>query len=231
VPSNTGVVLVVDDDADFRAVVRDLLADSGFVVAEAATAAHARQQFHDLEPAVVLLDLGLPDEAGLDLLVELTQVGRTPILVVSARAGDTDRATGLDLGADDYIVKPVAPRELVARVRAAIRRSRRFEASDAVLSIGSLMVNHATREVTVDGTPVRLTAREFDLLSFLARAPRQVFSRRQLLQQVWGSSPNWQDDGTVAEHVYRVRRKLDPDDRSRWIETVKGVGYRFTAGR
>lgn len=223
---NPGVVLVVDDDVDVGDALHDILTDAGFTVVVAHTGAHARVLFRDLEPAVVLLDLGLPDVAGLDLLVELTGIRPTPVLVVSARGGEAERAVGLDLGADDYIVKPFAPRELVARVRAAVRRTARD--ARVGMTFGSLSIDGATREVTVDGRPVTLTAKEFDLLHFLASSPRHVFNRRQILQQVWGSSPAWQDDATVPEHVHRIRKKLDPAHRSRWIETMKGVGYRFS---
>jgi two-component system, OmpR family, phosphate regulon response regulator PhoB len=223
---NPGVVLVVDDDADVGDALHDVLTDAGFTVVVAQTGAHGRAMFRELEPAVVLLDLGLPDVAGLDLLVELTATRPTPIIVLSARGGEADRAVGLDLGADDYIVKPFAPRELVARVRAAVRRTARDARVET--TFGALTIDGATREVTVEGRPVALTAKEFDLLAFLAGAPRHVFSRRQILQHVWGSSPAWQNDATVPEHVHRLRKKLDSQRRSRWIETVKGVGYRFS---
>jgi len=226
--ANSATILVADDDPDLREAVSLLLRENGFMVAEATTGAQARRLFHEVQPDVVLLDLGLPDVAGLDLLVELSSASTIPVIVLSGRSGDNDRAVGLDLGADDYIVKPFAPRELVARVRAALRRVEKSIPTS--LSFGSVTLTLATREVTVDGRLVRLTAKEFDVLYFLARSPRQVFTRRQILQQVWGSSPEWQDDGTVAEHVYRIRRKLDPTSRAHWIETVKSVGYRFTGG-
>ena len=221
-----GVVLVVDDDDDIRAALRDLLGDEGYRVVEASTGGEAITFCADQRPDVVLLDLGLPDMSGLDVLVQLREASSAPVLVLSGRTGETDRVVGLDLGADDYISKPFSGRELVARVNAAMRRSR-GTTRHGVISFGELLINEVTRDVSVDGQSVPLTPKEFDLLVFLARTPRQVYTRAQLLRHVWASSERWQDDNTVAEHIYRIRRKLDPDDRNRWIETVRGVGYRF----
>jgi two-component system, OmpR family, phosphate regulon response regulator PhoB len=221
-----GVVLVVDDDDDIRAVLRDLLGDQGYLVVEASTGGEAVEFCAGQQPDLVLLDLGLPDMSGLDVLVELREASSAPIIVLSGRSGEADRVVGLDLGADDYVSKPFSARELVARVNAAMRR-RHGIALRGVISSGELVINEITRDVAVDGQSVPLTPKEFDLLVFLARTPRQVYTRAQLLRHVWASSERWQDDNTVAEHIYRIRRKLDPDDRNRWIETVRGVGYRF----
>jgi DNA-binding response OmpR family regulator len=203
-----------------------VLGDNGFLVTDAATGERAMELLAQHDPDVILLDLNLPDMSGLDVLVDVTKTRSTPVIVLSGRVGETDRVVGLDLGADDYITKPFSARELVARVNAAIRRRRRVDEA-SVLVFDDLVVDEHTHDVTVDGRPVTLTAKEFDLLAFLARSPRYVFTRAQLLVQVWGSSGEWQDDNTVAEHVHRLRRKLDPDNRDRWIETVRGVGYRF----
>lgn len=227
--STIGLVLVVDDDPDVRASLRDVLRDAGYLVAEAATGSEAKEAFDRDHPDAVLLDLGLPDMSGLDVLSELTARSSTPVIVLSGRSGETDRVVGLDLGADDYISKPFSARELVARVNAAIR-SRHGQSSHSVMTFGPLVIDEAARDVSIDGDAVVLTPKEFDLLVFLAASPRRVFTRAQLLEQVWGSSERWQDDNTVGEHVYRVRRKLDPNDRGRWIETVRGVGYRFARG-
>jgi DNA-binding response OmpR family regulator len=221
-----GVVLVVDDDPDIRAALRDVLGDNGFVVLDAATGGQAHQLLEEHDPDVILLDLNLPDVSGLDVLIEVTKSRSTPVIVLSGRTGEADRVVGLDLGADDYITKPFAARELVARVNAAIRRQNR-SARSAELRFDGLIIDEATHDVTVEGHPVDLTAKEFDLLYFLASSPRRVFSRAQLLQHVWGNPSPWQDDKTVAEHIHRIRRKLNHDDRNRWIETVRGVGYRF----
>ncbi len=222
-----GVVLVVDDDPDVRAALRDLLTDSGYLVVESSTGADAVDLCARHQPDVVLLDLGLPDMSGLDVLTELVEVAGAPVIVLSGRSGEADRVVGLELGADDYISKPFGARELVARVKAAARR-RHGTAPRGVITAGGLVINQNTRDVSIDGRAVSLTPKEFDLLTFMALSPRQVYSRSQLLQHVWRSSDHWQDDNTVAEHIYRIRRKLDPDDRNRCIETVRGVGYRFT---
>lgn len=221
-----GVVLVVDDDADIRSALRDLLGDNGYLVVEASTGAEAVELCARHQPDVVLLDLGLPDMSGLDVLTELAERAVAPVIVLSGRSGETDRVVGLELGADDYISKPFSARELVARVNAAIRR-RHGTSPRGVITTGGLVINQNTRDVSIDGRLVPLTPKEFDLLTFLALSPRQVYSRSQLLRHVWGSSEQWQDDNTVAEHIYRIRRKLDPDNRNRCIETVRGVGYRF----
>lgn len=226
----SGVVLVVDDDSELRTVLRDVLGDHGFAVAEASTGEQARRLFREHEPDVVLLDLNLPDASGLDVLLEFTQSSSTPVIVLSGRSGEVDRVVGLDLGADDYITKPFSSRELVARVNAVIRRSRHGD-SNTALEFGDLVIDERAHEVTLAGSAVALTPKEFELLAFLARSPRQVFDRAQLLRQVWGSSESWQDDNTVAEHVYRIRRKLDAEHRDRWIETVRRVGYRFAPPR
>ncbi len=149
--------------------------------------------------------------------------------MLSARGDETDRIVGLELGADDYLAKPFSPRELSARVRSVLRRaSGPAPAEDGVLRFGALVIDPGTRDVLRDGEPVRLTPREFDLLHFLARHPRQVFSRDQLMDGVWGYLAA-HDTGTVTVHVRRLREKLEPDPATpRWIDTVWGVGYRFT---
>jgi two-component system phosphate regulon response regulator PhoB len=222
-----GVVLIVDDDADLRAALSDLLGDNGYLVIESSTGARVLELCNRHHPDVVLLDLGLPDVSGLDVLTELTEAGVAPVIVLSGRSGEADRVVGLELGADDNISKPFGARELVARVNAAIRR-RHGASPRGVITTGGLVIDQNTRDVSIEGRTVSLTPKEFDLLTFLALSPRQVYSRSQLLRHVWGSSAHWQDDNTVAEHIYRIRRKLDPDDRNRYIETVRGVGYRFT---
>jgi DNA-binding response OmpR family regulator len=150
------------------------------------------------------------------------------VILLTARVEETDRVLGLELGADDYVVKPFSPRELVARVRTVLRRARRTPDSGDTLVYDGLRIDPRTREVTIADGAAELTPKEFDLLSFLARSPRQVFSRAQLLQHVWDSSPEYQDAATVTVHVRRIRNKIEenPDD-PRWITTVWGVGYRF----
>ncbi|MGD9751250.1 MAG: response regulator transcription factor [Acidimicrobiia bacterium] len=224
------VVLLIEDDADVRALVQDALGDRGFVVFEAANGVAARRLLDEAEPPdVAVLDLGLPDISGFDVLADLVARG-VPTIILSGRGGELDRVIGLDVGADDYLAKPFSVRELEARLNALLRRSRR-RSEGAQLVFEGLTINEGAHEVVVDGRLVALTAREFDLLCFLAEAPRQVFSRSQLLQHVWRSSPRWQNAKTVAEHVHRIRRKLDGEDRERFIETVRGAGYRFAGHR
>lgn len=219
-------VLIVDDDPLIRNAVRDGLEDHGYVVTEAASGAEALTRVTATAPAVVLLDLGLPDRSGLDVLSDLLDSGQS-IIVVSGRDSEADRVVGLELGADDYITKPFSLRELVARVGAVSRRRASAAPSPRTLRFDELLIDLDAREVTLDGSAIALTAKEFDLLSFLASEPRRVFSRDQLLEHVWASSGAWQSGSTISEHVHRVRTKLDGDDRTRWIETVRGVGYRF----
>jgi len=225
-PGGAGVVLLVEDDLLVRTTVSEMLAEFGFTVLEAESGARARSLIEDHRPDAIVLDLGLPDAAGLDLLAEWAKAGVAPVIVLSGRAGEFDRVVCLDLGADDYVVKPFSARELVSRINAVMRRSRRRAPAER-LSFGPLTIDLASHEVQLDGGDVALTAKEFDLLAFLARSPRQVFNRAQLLQNVWGSSPRWQDDKTVAEHVHRVRRKLAAGGLDGSIQTVRGVGYRF----
>jgi DNA-binding response OmpR family regulator len=176
-------------------------------------------------PELIVLDIMLPHRSGLDVLRELGQ--RIPVILLTARTDEADRVLGLELGADDYVVKPFSPRELVARVRSVLRRSSPPE-GPSHLTFDDLAIDVAAREVSVGGQVVALTAKEFDVLLHLASHPRQVFSRAQLLAAVWDSSPDFQDPATVTVHVRRLRNKIERDpEQPRWIATVWGVGYRF----
>ncbi|TQS41196.1 response regulator transcription factor [Cryptosporangium phraense] len=215
-------MLVVDDDSRVRTVVSWQLESEGYDVHVAADGNTAWQTIVDQRPDLVVLDLSLPGLAGLDLLRRLREGGDpTPVVVLSGRSGEGDRILGLDLGADDYLVKPFSPGELAARVRSVLRRTNGVAQPPAVRS--GLRIDLACREVELDGEPVPLTAREFDLLAFLAGHPRHVFTRAQLLEQVWASSTGWQSEATVTEHVHRLRHKLG----HRFLVTVRGVGYRL----
>ena len=220
-------VLVVDDDDAVRLLVRRALEREGLRVEEAPDAALALAAFDRTSWDLVVLDVSLPDLSGLDLLRRLRNVGDVPVIMLSGRSDEADRVAGLESGADDYVVKPFYPRELAARVRSLLRRSG-ARTRPSLLEFDELTIDTASRQARLGGTPVELTAREFDLLEFLASAPRQAFSRAQLLQRVWGSSSAWQQESTVTEHVRRIRRKLGVEaDQSRWIATVRGFGYRF----
>ncbi|BBF99448.1 winged helix family two component transcriptional regulator [Pseudonocardia autotrophica] len=227
-------MLVVDDDERVRTLVTWQLEADGFAVVAASDGAAALDRIAADRPDLVVLDLSLPGVGGLDVLrrvrgAESARGGAAlPVIVLSGRSGETDRIVGLDLGADDYLVKPFSPGELAARVRSVLRRSVPARLDDAAGPASGLRVDEPTREVTVDGVPVELTAREFDLLAFLARHPRQVFSRAQLLEQVWEAAPDWRSEATVTEHVHRLRHKLPGGDRI--LRTVRGVGYRLESG-
>ena len=216
-------MLVVEDDPSVRRVLVELLQRDGLDVTAVERGAEVEPALSSVQPEVVVLDLGLPDVNGFDLLRELRGSHAVPIIVLSGRSDEADRVLALELGADDYVVKPFLNRELVARVRVRLRRPPASLPATAALGDDGLSVDPLTREVTLDGSPVELTAREFDLLHFLVASPRRVFSRSQLLDGVWQSSSDWQGEATVTEHVHRLRQKLGGDR----IVTVRGVGYRF----
>jgi len=222
-------VLVVDDEPMVREVVARYLERDGLRVHEAADGAAALAWLTDHRPDLVVLDIMLPGADGLTILRQLRADGDVPVILLTARADEFDRVLGLELGADDYVVKPFSPRELTARVRTVLRRTRSNVAVAAErLRFGSLTVDAQTREVSIDDERITLTPKEFDLLYTLAHSPRQVFSRRQLLEQVWDSAPEFQDPATVTVHVGRLRQKLEADpDEPRWITTAWGIGYRF----
>ncbi len=231
VDTNSPVVLVVDDDEAIRTVVRWQLDYAGFQVVEADDGPTALRRIRDDDPALVVLDLSLPGLGGLDVLraVRSGRTGRTdtPVIVLSGRSGETDRIVGLDLGADDYLIKPFSPGELAARIRSVLRRSTP-EPAGAPHVIGNLSIDTASRRVLVDGADVELTPKEFDLIAFLAAHPRLVFTRSQLLEKVWNSSSEWLGEATVTEHVHRLRLKLEQDpSRPRLLRTVRGLGYQL----
>ena len=227
-------VLVVDDEPMLRNLLSRLLRMEGYDVLEAADGAAALDVVASEAPDLVLLDVMMPVRDGIDVLGDVRKISEVPVILVSALSGEADRVLGLKAGADDYVVKPFSAAEL-SRIESVLRRSPAREAAaapaappDRRLVFDGLVVDLQTREVTVGADKVEMTAREFDLLAFLAASPRQVFSREQLLQQVWGSSSDWQSDATITEHVRRLRKKIEEDpDHPRWIVTVRGVGYRF----
>ena len=222
-------VLVVDDEPTVREVVAGYLRRDGHIVSEAADGPTALALLEAEPPDLVVLDMMLPGVNGLDILRHIRQLGDTPVIMLTARAEESDRVAGLELGADDYVVKPFSPRELAARVNGVLRRSAPKPApSNAVIEFDGLVIDSRSREVRRDGELVELTPKEFDVLAHLAGSPRQVFSRADLLRDVWQSSPDWQDSATVTVHVRRIRNKIESDpENPRWITTVWGVGYRF----
>lgn len=220
-------VVVVDDDREIRGLVRDVLEQDGLQVTAVDDGESLLALLPGHHPDLVVLDLMLPGMQGLDVLRRLQDRGHIPAIIVSGKGDETDRVLGLELGADDYLVKPFSHRELLARVHAVLRRSN-TQVSSELLDFGDITVDLRTRDVVVEGQTVELTALEFDLLAFMASSPRQVFSREVLLDRVWGSSSEWQTTATVSEHIHRLRRKIESDPAMpRRIETLRGAGYRF----
>jgi two-component system, OmpR family, phosphate regulon response regulator PhoB len=221
-------VLVVDDEPTIREVVAGYLQRDGYRTLEAADGNRARELIEKDAPDLVVLDLMLPGTDGLELCRWIRSRSRLPVIMLTARGEESDRIVGLELGADDYVTKPFSPRELAARVRTVLRRAESESVATERLSFDGLVIDSATREVTKNDAPLKLTAREFELLWFVASHPRRVFSREQLMRRVWGYSAAL-DTGTVTVHVRRLREKIEDDpSRPRHLETVWGVGYRFT---
>ncbi len=229
----TRTVLVVDDEPKILQVVRDYLVDAGFTVNTASDGTTALAQARAVAPDLVVLDLGLPGIDGLDVARELQRRGPVPIIMLTARSDEVDRVLGLELGADDYLVKPFSPRELVARVRAVLRRTERAAAgladedSRGPVTVGDVAIDPERRRVMVGGRPIELTATEFELVDHLARQPGRVFTRSQLLDVIHGLAVE-SYERAIDAHVKNIRRKLEPDPhRPRYLLTVHGVGYRF----
>ena len=220
-------VLVVDDEPIVREVVVRYLHVAGYRTLEAGDGDLARTLIERERPNLVVLDLMLPGTDGLSLCRWIRSSSDVPIIMLTARGEEVDRIVGLELGADDYVTKPFSPRELAARVSTVLRRARPTPATDAELVFDGLEVDGATREVLRGGDAVALTAKEFDLLWFLASHPRRVFSRAQLMDAVWGYSAAV-DTGTVTVHIRRLREKIEDDpSHPRRLGTVWSVGYRF----
>jgi DNA-binding response OmpR family regulator len=213
-------VLIVEDEDAIAVPLAEGLTREGFDVVRATTGAEALAA---AEPDVVLLDLRLPDMDGLDVCRQLRERSQLPIIIVTARGEEADRVVGLELGADDYVVKPFGVRELIARIRAVVRRSDEPERVAAALRIGGLEVDERTRRAFLDEVELDLTPKEFELLAALARDPGAAVSRRRLLEDVWETT--WSGSSkTIDVHIAGLRRKLgDPG----WIETVRGVGFRL----
>lgn len=224
-------ILVVDDEAAIRDLVETYLRTEGFDVDTAEDGDVALERLARRSPDLMVLDLRLPTVDGFDVLREVRRTSNLPVIVLSARAEETDKLIGLELGADDYVTKPFSPRELVARIRAVLRRSRpdATPGDEDVRRFEGLVVDRARREVCVDDEPVELTTLEFELLLALADAPGRVFTRRQLTEQIWG----WDfygDERIVDVHVRNLRKALgDAADAPRFVGTVRGVGYKLVA--
>ncbi len=223
-------VLVVEDEPSIAEVVGLYLQRAGYQVHTTADGKEAMSLLEKEIPDLVILDLMLPEMDGLSLTRWLRERSDVPIIMLTARREEIDRITGLEMGADDYVVKPFSPQELVSRVRAVMRRTKREGVpveSAGPLSFGELSIDAAGRTVSAFGQEVQLTAKEFDMLYLLACHPKQVFTREQLLERVWGGA-EYIDPGTVTVHIRRVREKIEADPSSpEWLVTVWGVGYKF----
>ena len=220
-------VLVVDDEPIVREVVVSYLEREGYRTLEAGDGDRAREIVEAESPNLVVLDVMLPGVDGLELCRWIRARSGLPVIMLTARGEEADRIVGLELGADDYVTKPFSPRELTARVRTVLRRSTPYVPEAERLTFDRLSIDALRREVTKNEVELQLTAKEFDLLWFLARHPRQVFSRDHLMDRVWGYESAL-DTGTVTVHVRRLREKIEDDpSRPRFLQTVWGVGYRF----
>jgi DNA-binding response OmpR family regulator len=223
------IVLVAEDDSASRTATRIFLQRVGYRVGEAADGPATLREASLGRYDLVVLDLGLPGLDGEEVLARLRRDSALPVIVLTGRAEEAERVRVLNLGADDYVVKPCSFPELEARIRAVLRRGQPAPSSSRIEHDG-LAIDRCAHRVEVDGKSVDLTPKEFDLLSFLATTPDQVFTREELLEHVWGSTQEWQDPATVTEHVRRLRLKLEPDPTTpRWLHTVRGIGYRFSA--
>lgn len=232
--SSSGRVLVVEDERPLAQIVADYLAKAGYDATQVRTGPDGVNAARDLDPDLVVLDLGLPGLDGVEVCREIRTFSDCYIIMVTARDDEIDKLIGLGVGADDYLTKPFSLRELVARVQAALRRPRasRLAAvpdADHAWNFDGLTVDTTTREVTLAGAPVAMTRTEFDILASLAEHPRRVFSRQQIVDMVWGE--DWGGDAHIVDvHVAHLRKKIDDDPASpRYVDTVRGVGYRFIA--
>jgi len=225
-------ILVVEDEPDIRKLVHYNLAQDHYKVVEAENGEQALKLVQREKPSLVILDLMMPGMSGLEVCRALRgqeETAKLPILMLTAKAGEADRVLGLELGADDYLAKPFSPRELVARVRAILRRSNGAAQSETppAYAKGVLKIDFATYEVAVAGKPIKLTLKEFELLKFLVHNPNRVLNRDQLLDRVWGGD-TFVTPRTVDVHIRRLRKAIEKDDsHPQWILTLRGVGYKF----
>ena len=221
------LILIAEDDPRIADLISKNLEAAGYEVLQAPDGGRALADLERWKPALLVLDLGLPGVEGLQVLRRVRQTSDMPVLVLTARSAESDKLLGLELGADDYVTKPFSTAELVARVRALLRRSG-GSVTERTLELSDLRIDPARRTVEREGKPIPLTTLEFDLLYFLASRPGKVFSREALLQQVWGSD-RVVDDRSIDSLVSRLRRKLESDPSDpRYLQTVWGAGYRFS---
>ena len=222
-------VLVVEDEESYSDALAYVLRKEGFEVAVAATGPEALEEFDRAGADIVLLDLMLPGLPGTEVCRRLRQISNVPVIMVSAKDAEIDKVVGLELGADDYVTKPYSPRELVARVRAVLRRGTEADLAPATLESGRVRMDVERHVVTVDGTDVRLPLKEFELLEMFLRNSGRVLTRGQLIDRVWGADYVG-DTKTLDVHVKRLRAKIEPDpSQPRYLVTVRGLGYKYEA--
>ncbi len=223
-------ILIIEDDAEMAQALASYLEAEGFAVWTAADGREGLQKWRELDPDAIILDLILPDIDGLDVCNEIRQESATPIIIASARTSVTDRVCGLELGADDYMCKPLSARQLAARLKRLLERCRRYAgyaSSDEFIEVGPLRIDRASHEVTKHGQPVDLTPKEFDLLWALAQRPNRTVPSRKLLWEVWGYDESIRTR-TLDVHIGRLRRKLEDDPHNpKLIKTVPSLGYRL----
>lgn len=223
-------ILVVEDDTDIREMVCQALAQNDYVIDSCASVHQARQKIEDLVPDCLVVDWMLPDASGIELIRWLRrqpQYQQTPVLMLTARAQEQDKITGLESGADDYLTKPMSLRELNARVKALLRRPAVYQEKEDLVQVGPLSLNSRTHEIFANGIPVELTKTEFRLLKLFMENSRKVFSREQILDSVWGVNA-YLGDRTVDVHILRLRKLLKHHGVDGMITTVRGSGYRFS---
>jgi DNA-binding response OmpR family regulator len=221
-------VLIVENHPDLRSMVAMYLRQRHYQVQEEADGLVASRMLTTGGFDLVVLDVGLPGMSGIEVLRQLRRNSDMPVILLTGRGGEPDRVAGLDQGADDYMVKPFSVRELEARIRSVLHRTHRTDGRYHRLEFPGLRIDTTARKVERNQQLVAITPREFDLLVYLASAPRRVVSRQELLERVWSSSKEWQDPNTVTEHIRRLRQKLENDPGSpRMLVAVRGVGYRF----
>ncbi len=222
-------IVIVEDEPSISEVVSLYLRRAGYEVSSFSDGLSALNELTDRLPDLIILDVMLPGMDGFTLTRKLRDQSDVPIILLTSRREESDRIAGLELGADDYVVKPFSPQELVSRVRAVLRRagSTAENTDEGALVFNDLFINPQTRDVAINGQAITLTAKEFDLLFFMAQHPRQVFTRDQLLENIWGFS-HYIDPGTVTVHIRRLREKIEKDPTSpETIVTVWGIGYKF----
>lgn len=221
-------ILVVDDEESILKVVEYALSQDGFEVHTASDSTGGAFLLDQVKPSLIILDIMLPGKSGLDLAREIRETSDVPIIMLSAKGEEVDRILGLEFGADDYVTKPFSPRELVSRVKAILRRAGGGGSADERLEVRGLVIDEASRQVSVGGEPVHLTSSEYGILTFLAHHPGKAFSRQAILAALWDESPVG-DERAIDVHVHNIREKIEPDPKEpTYLLTVRGFGYRLT---